>query len=214
MEQESWEMVICHFLPLNHSLFIYTKHTLAAVTVASAGMMSFWHSQRRLGPIWWCPLNKSWFWLRMNCSAISQAACNRVLDLFPPLAGIWRFATQTREWAEVFALIHHSKSIGFGGVSVEFSPRMSSLLPFMFSLCLEACFLLRCYHCTFHIDILSVRACAAWFLSLLKFQSRIRAVCVFSAEWVIRFCSSGVCRHDSHIISMLTTCQAKLWCTS
>lgn len=123
----------------------------------------------------------------MNCSVTSQAPCNRLLDRFPPLAGIWRFATQTREWAEAFAPIHHSKSVGFGGVSVEFSSRMSSLLPFMCSLCLEACFLLRCYHCTFHTDILSVSACAAWFLSLLKFQSRIRAVCVFTVEWVIRF---------------------------
>lgn len=50
----------------------------------------------------------------MNPSPISQAPCNRVLGLFPPLAGICRFATQTRVREEALALIHHCKSIECG----------------------------------------------------------------------------------------------------
>lgn len=121
--QEAWaERVICLFLLLHHPLSSKNTHsdthTLPACAVARAGIMSLWHSKRRLGPIWWGLLDKSWIWLQMSHSPISQAPCNRVLDLFPPLAEIWRFATQTREWEEAFALIHHSKSIGCRGECV------------------------------------------------------------------------------------------------
>lgn len=88
--------------------------------------------------------------------------------------------------------------------SVEFSSKMSSLLPFMYSLCPEPCFPLRCYHCAFHTDALSLSACAAWFLSLLKFQSRIRATMCFQCGMSdLDFCSYGVHRH--HVLSHTTT---------
>lgn len=131
------------------SVHTYT-HPLPALAAARAGVMLLWHSQRRLGPVWCGLLNKSWIWLRTNRSPVFQAPYNMVLDLFPPLAGIWRFATQTSEREEAFA---------------EFPLRMSSLLPFMCCLCPEHRFLLRCYRCAFHTDALSVSACAAWFLS-------------------------------------------------
>lgn len=163
------ETVICFFLlPQPPSLFIRHIHTHThtqsrpAVAAHRAAVMSLRHSQQRLGHIWWGPPDKSWIWLRTKRSPISQAACNKVLGLLPPLAGIWRFATQTSAREEALPLIHHCKSMECG---VFFSPsRMNSLLPFMYSLCPEPRFLLRRYHCAFHTDTLSEFLCHLIFI--------------------------------------------------
>lgn len=176
--------VICSFGSLGYSsisnllppFYWHTNTACHAVVVARSSIMSSGHSQARFGPFWWGPINKCWiyfFWLRNALPSFGLIMgcwiCFRLWlgfgDLLP-----------RRQWAEG-SLCSRSPLplLVMRGKRQGFSSRMSSLLPFVHPLSLELNFLLRWYQCAPRTDALSVSACAAWFLSLLKFESRVRA---------------------------------------
>ena len=139
----------------------------------------------------------------MKRSPISQAPCNRVLDLFPPLAGIWRFATQTSERRKPLVSFTTPNLLGVGERVLSLYQGWVHCCP-MYSLCPEPRFLRRCYHCAFHTDTLSECLCCLIFI-FAEVSKSDQGICVFSVrnEW-LDFCWWGCCRHHAHTRAALT----------